>query len=248
LSAFFRVAVNWVSLLPNERAAELVVPLATAFAGTIDAVAPRSSKWGDFRPAHDGKPARIRVNRDLPPDAFLLTLLHELAHALVDSSWQARKAEFSGGLSPLKQLTSVLRGRPARPAKPAPHGSEWQAAYRAVVTPFLAEGVFQPGVARVLEKSLCKPKASCGADPALLQVLRPKTTERPHVRDLPEGSAFRLVSGRAFVKGPRRRTRIACTEMGSGRTFAVHPLAEVVWTDAPLPAPTPAAPEIHLHP
>ena len=117
-----------------------------------------------------------------------------------------------------------------------------------MVTPFLAEGVFQPGVARVLEKSLCKPKASCGADPALLQVLRPKTTERPHVRDLPEGSAFRLVSGRAFVKGPRRRTRIACTEVGSGRTFAVHPLAEVVWTDAPLPAPTPAAPEIHLHP
>ncbi|MDP4750251.1 MAG: SprT-like domain-containing protein, partial [Schleiferiaceae bacterium] len=76
--------MNWVSLLPNERAAELVVPLATAFAGTVDAVAPRSSKWGDFRPAHDGKPARIRVNRDLPPDAFLLTLLHELAHAHVD--------------------------------------------------------------------------------------------------------------------------------------------------------------------
>jgi hypothetical protein len=42
LSEFFRVAVNWLSLLPNERAAELVVPLATAFAGTIDAVAPRS--------------------------------------------------------------------------------------------------------------------------------------------------------------------------------------------------------------
>lgn len=222
--------------MPNDAARQLVQPWIDAFPGTVQAVAPRSSKWGDFRPAHAGKPARIRVNRDLPPDAFLLTLLHELAHAHVEADWQKRRDTAPESGSAWSRISAVLAGKPRRVPRPAPHGKEWQQAYQRVVAPFLEAGVFHPEVAPVLARSMRKPKASCGADPALLAVLRPRAAHQQNVADLPEGASFRLASGRTFVKGPRRRTRISCTEIPSGRTFAVHPLAEVVWTNSPPPS------------
>ena len=48
------------------------------------------------------------------------------------------------------------------------------------------------------------------------------------MEQLPEGTWFRLDNGMEFCKGPKRRTRFACTEKKTGRTFAVHPLAEAV--------------------
>lgn len=222
--------------MPNDAARQMVQPWIEAFPGTVQAVAPRSSKWGDFRPAHAGKPARIRVNRDLPPDAFLLTLLHELAHAHVEADWQKRRETAAGTSGTLGRMAAVLTGRIRRISRPAPHGKEWQLAYQRLVAPFLAADVFQPEVAAVLVRSMRKPKASCGADSALLAVLRPRASHQQNVGDLPEGASFRLASGRTFVKGPRRRTRISCTEIPSGRTFAVHPLAEVVWSDSPPPS------------
>jgi hypothetical protein len=165
----------------------------------------------------------------------LLTLLHELAHAHVEADWQKRRDTASESSSTWSRISAVLAGKPRRVPRPAPHGKEWQQAYQSVVAPFLAAGVFQPEVAAVLARSMRKPKASCGADPALLAVLRPRAAHQQNVADLPEGASFRLASGRTFVKGPRRRTRISCTEIPSGRTFAVHPLAEVVWTNSPPP-------------
>jgi hypothetical protein len=235
LSAFLCLSVSWSALLPNDAARQLVQPLVSEFVGTVQAVAPRSSKWGDFRPAHAGKPARIRVNRDLPADAFLLTLLHELAHAHVETDWQKRRDAAAESSSAWSRISAVLAGKSRRIPRPAPHGKEWQQAYQRVVAPFLEARVFQPEVAAVLARSMRKPKASCGADPALLAVLRPRAAHQQNVADLPEGASFRLASGRTFVKGPRRRTRISCIEIPSGRTFAVHPLAEVVWTNSPPP-------------
>src|ERR1017187_1881109 len=40
----------------------------------------RSSKSGDYRPAHQNLPPRISVNNNLNPYDFLITLVHEMAH------------------------------------------------------------------------------------------------------------------------------------------------------------------------
>ena len=107
-----------------------------------------------------------------------------------------------------------------------PHGSEWQGRYRDLLGPFLdVPGIFSPAVVTALKKQLHKPKASCGAAPDLLRALR-ADSEALRVEQLPEGSWFRLANGMEFRKGPKRRSRFACTEKKTGRTFTVHALAE----------------------
>lgn len=174
-----------------------------AFRGDIVLTPPRASKWGSYRWRSD-LGARIFLNRDLQPEAMLITLLHELAHAQV-KAWDGLGC--------------------------APHGAEWQKRYRELLAPFIAlPEVFSPAVARALQRQLHKPKASCGAAPDLLRALR-ADSDQLRVEHLPEGAWFRLDNGMEFRKGPKRRTRFACTEKKTGRTFAVHPLAEAVRTD-----------------
>jgi len=133
------------------------------------------------------------------PEAMLITLLHELAHAQV-RSWD--------GVGCM------------------PHGSEWQGRYRDLLGPFLdVPGVFSPAVVTALNNQLHKPKASCGAAPDLLRALR-TDSDALRVEQLPEGCWFRLANGMEFRKGPKRRSRFACTEKKTGRTFTVHALAE----------------------
>ena len=174
-----------------------------AFRGEVALTPPRASKWGSYRWRPD-LGAKIFLNRDLQPEAMLITLLHELAHAQV-KAWDGLGC--------------------------APHGTEWQRRYRDLLVPFLGmDGVFSPAVARALQRQLHKPKASCGAAPDLLRALR-ANSDALRVEQLPEGAWFKLQNGMEFRKGPKRRTRFACTEKKSGRTFAVHPLAEAMRTD-----------------
>jgi hypothetical protein len=169
-----------------------------AFKGELALTPPRSSKWGSYRWRPD-LGAKIFLNRDLQPEAMLITLLHELAHAQV-RSWD--------GVGCM------------------PHGSEWQGRYRDLLGPFLdVPGVFSPAVVTALKNQLHKPKASCGAAPDLLRALR-ADSDAIRVEQLPEGCWFRLANGMEFRKGPKRRSRFACTEKKTGRTFTVHALAE----------------------
>jgi len=197
---------NWRRIagrIPEASEAE-VARIVRAFRGEIALTPTRSSKWGSYRWRPD-LGAKIFLNRDLQPEAMLITLLHELAHAQV-KAWDGLGC--------------------------APHGAEWQRRYRELIAPFLAvPGVFSPAVARALQRQLHKPKASCGAAPDLLRALR-ADADALRVEQLPEGTWFRLANRMEFRKGPKRRTRFACIERKTGRTFAVHPLAEAVRLDA----------------
>lgn len=51
-----------------------------AFRGDIVLTPPRASKWGSYRWRSD-LGAKIFLNRDLQPEAMLITLLHELSAA-----------------------------------------------------------------------------------------------------------------------------------------------------------------------
>lgn len=193
---------NWAIVAPKVpvEAHPRLEKIVAAYRGRIRLAPSRQSKWGDFR-WRAGEMSRISVNRDLSPEAFLITLLHELAHAQVHA-WD--------------------------PGYRLPHGPEWQRRYRDLVQPFLQPAVFSEPVRLALQRSMRQPKASCGADPQLLKALNlQKESQGPTVESLAQGTHFLSGNGRIFRKGAKRRTRIECVEISTGRTFAVHPLMEV---------------------
>lgn len=150
-----------------------------------------------------GEPHQITVNGDLPPSHFLLTLVHEIAH----------------------MKTHVEYG-----VKVNPHGSEWQQTFQKCMYPILDAGIYEPEMEAEIRRYLSKPKASCSADTRLLRALRQdkiSTNDTLHLEDLPENSIFILPGRAPMKKGKKRRTRFLCEELGTHRTFAVHPLAEV---------------------
>lgn len=168
--------------------------------------APRRSKLGDYRGPAAGRPARISVNGDLNPYAFLVTLVHEFAHHAVFER----------------------HGRRA-----LPHGAEWKGEYAGLMAPYLTPVVLPADVVAVLRGHLTDAPASSCADPALVRVLR-RYDERPLpvLEDLAERTVFRF-GDRLYVKGPVRRSRVACRCLNDRRTYVIDRLAGVQ-VEAPL--------------
>ena len=156
---------------------------------SIRVVGQRTSKSGDFRAAHKGDPARITVNGNLNPYAFLITLIHELAHhhANLDHSLALQKFSFR------------------RKSRPLPHGREWKSKFRHLMAPYLNAEVFSDDILPVLLQYLENPKASSSADHHLSKVLKkydpPDTTMR--LEELSFDAVFTLHSRRTFQKRKR---------------------------------------------
>ncbi len=72
---------NWSLIEPHilKRSYSLVKPFIIDFKGIIKLSKPRKSKLGEFKVQKNGETS-ISINNDLKPDAFLVTLLHEIAH------------------------------------------------------------------------------------------------------------------------------------------------------------------------
>lgn len=166
---------------------------------------PRKTKLGDYRfPRKGSSHHRISVNADLNPYAFLITLVHEVAH--------------------LKAFKLYGRGI-------KPHGSEWQQVFRELCDPFFALKVFPDDVEQALRKSLQKGHASSCTDLDLhrsLQQFKQQDSELVTVESLAANSYFSLGRDKLFKKGPRLRKRYRCLNMKNGREYMVHPLAEVL--------------------
>lgn len=168
---------------------------------------PRKTKLGDYRFPRPGKPHHsISINCDLNPYAFLITLLHELAH-----------------------LEAFLaHGRDIKP-----HGLEWQAAFRQISTPFLNEKYFPAEIVHAFRQSLHRGVASSCTDLKLFAVLKKYDPARPEnsllvsLEELPTGARFYL-NNKVMIKGARQRIRYTCRDTVSGRYYRVHPLAEVL--------------------
>jgi len=75
----------------------------------------RSSKLGDYRPPQNGKGHQVTVNHDLNRYAFLITLVHEIAHMLV---WEKHGNRVKA------------------------HGREWKDVYRQMMVPFIERELF----------------------------------------------------------------------------------------------------------
>lgn len=185
--------------------------------GSLDAVLPyihknkvqltitrsRSTILGDYRHAHNGSGHRISVNGDLNRYAFLITLLHEIAHLLTFDKY-GRKA--------------------------LPHGIEWKRAFSDILKDFIAMKVFPSDVKAALMHSIESPAASSCGDEKLLRVLKKYDSRKPGaalLEELQPGAIFTIKGDRSFQKGEKIRTRFKCKEIATGKWYLFSPVYEV---------------------
>lgn len=162
----------------------------------------RKTKAGDYRHPYGNQGHRISVNGTLNPYAFLITLVHEMAHLV---TWEQNR-------------NSVK-----------PHGKEWKDAFKLEMQPYLTEDVFPKDVLSELKRHMRSPLSATSRDLNLIRVL--KSYDEPNAQvfleDVPFNSEFTLGNKR-FVKGEQLRKRFRCTEIGTGRVYLVSSIAEVL--------------------
>lgn len=166
----------------------------------------RSSKYGDYRPPMKGQNHVITVNHDMNKYAFLITLVHEIAH-----------------LSNYNKHRDMVK----------PHGEEWKLHYKLLMQRFLVPDIFPADVIIALRKYMNNPAASSCTDINLLRVLKQYDARQDTVllEDLPQGSIFTYNQNRNFIKGEQIRKRFRCKEMGTNRIYLFNPLTEVSLID-----------------
>jgi SprT protein len=164
----------------------------------------RQSILGDYRHALSDKNHRISVNGNLNKYAFLITLLHELAHLFTYEKFGHR----------------VMA-----------HGQEWKNEFSKILAKFLLQKVFPPDIEKALLHTLQNPAASSCGDEKLLRVLHhyDKKKEGIHlVEQLPQGSLFSIKGGRVFKKGEKIRKRFKCIEVKTGKFYLFSAVYEVI--------------------
>lgn len=162
----------------------------------------RKSILGDYRHRTIGKNHRISVNGNLNKYAFLITLLHELAHLLTFEKFGNRIA---------------------------PHGKEWKHIFGQLLAQFIEHRVFPEDIKKALLQSLHDPAASSCSDEDLLRVLKrydEVQTQLVFVESIPEGNLFKTHDGKIFRKGERIRKRYRCEEVKSKRVYLFSPVYE----------------------
>jgi SprT protein len=163
----------------------------------------RKSVLGDYRNAIPGKNHRITVNGNLNKHAFLITLIHELAHL----------------------LTFEKHGH-----KVNAHGKEWKQLYSSLLATFVEHKVFPEDIRIALRKSLTNPAASSCAEEGLMRVLRKYDAKKENVHlleELPNHAYFKTSDGRIFQKGEKLRKRYRCKEVKTGLVYLFSPIYEV---------------------
>lgn len=163
----------------------------------------RKTVLGDYRHAGGVKSHRISVNGNLNRYAFLITLIHEIAHLVTF-------IQFGNSVSA--------------------HGKEWKIVYHELLTQFLKNNIFPDDIRQALERSLHNLPASSCADEVLMRVLKKYDEKRSGflmIEQLEEGMLFMIEGGRIFKKHKRLRKRFQCMEVKSGKIYLFSPVYEV---------------------
>jgi SprT protein len=163
----------------------------------------RKSILGDYRHKTNQVNHRISVNGNLNPYAFLITLLHEIAHL----------------------LTFEQYGR-----KVQSHGKEWKSIFGQLLFQFVQHKVFPAEIEQELSNSLKNPAASSCAEDGLLRVLRKfdaKSNNQCLVEELADNALFKLTDERIFQRKEKLRKRYKCVEVKTGKLYLFSPVYEV---------------------
>ena len=175
-------------------------------------VKPRRTRLGDFRVLPHNQ-TQITVNANLNPYAFLITYIHEVAHADVNRQYKRRVQ---------------------------PHGKAWQTAFQRLMQPMLTEAIFPVSILHPLRQYMSKPAATTYANPALVLALRQADAfpadlvngQSILLRDVGEGKPFQFAK-KTYIRGTLRRTRVVCKEVSSGKSYAIlaHALVSIMMND-----------------
>lgn len=163
----------------------------------------RQTVLGDYRHPAPGQSHRISVNGNLNPYAFLITVLHELAHLITFEKF-----------GPLV----------------ASHGKQWKQCYGILLTELLDQVLLPHDIQTELKRSLKNPAASSCAEEALMRVLKkydPPRSGACLLEQLQQGESFCITDGRVFEKGEKLRKRYKCREVISGTLYLFSPIYEV---------------------
>lgn len=163
----------------------------------------RKSVLGDYRHKGDSKNHRISVNGNLNKFAFLITLLHELAHLLT-----------------FEQFGNRVNA----------HGREWKTIYGNVLAKFLEKKIFPEDIEKEILKTLKNPGASTCSEEHLQRVLMRYDEKKEGyalVEQLPEGAIFSIKDGRLFQKEKKRTKKFLCKELKTGKKYLFSAIYEV---------------------
>jgi len=155
----------------------------------------RTTILGDYRPAGQQEAHRISVNGNLNPYAFLITLLHEMAHLLV-----------------YEQFGN----------KVIPHGIEWKNVYVQLLKVFLDKKLFPEDVEKELLHTIQGPAATSCGEEQLMRVLQKydhKQEGQLRVEQVLVGELFKTPDGRVFRKGQKLRKRHQAVEISKGAVY-----------------------------
>ena len=184
-------------------AATLVLQVLQQYKVHLTITKERKTVLGDYRHAHNNAAHRISVNGNLNQYAFLITLVHELAHLVTFTEYGNRVQA---------------------------HGREWKQVYKMLLLQFLQMKIFPADILASLQSSLHNLPASSCADEGLMRVLRrydKKEEGMLLVEELPDGALFVLEDGKVFKKGLQLRKRFQCVEVKTGKLYLFSPVYEV---------------------
>jgi hypothetical protein len=188
-----------VKYLP-ERAVDPAFDLITENGVHLKIVNERKTRHGDYRKQNGIN--QITVNANLNPYRFLITLVHEIAHAIAFENY----------------------GRFIKP-----HGKEWKYTFQQLMLPFIQPSIFPNHLLPLLANHFRNPKASSDTDARLSVALKEFDAQnnKNYIFEIPYGSIFRTSNGKVFKKDRKRTKRYECLEVSSGRTYIFQPNVEV---------------------
>ena len=161
----------------------------------------RKTKLGDFRVK--GVQKRIKINNNLNPYRFTITLIHEIAHlkTYYEKGWRCK-----------------------------PHGEEWKNNYRQLLDIWRIEELFD---ATAPLKSLFfqehkQPSTCSGTHKEKEAVLREYDVDQSGIQlgDLENGMSF-YFKGVAYQKIKDRRTRSLCLRESNQKMYTIHQASQV---------------------
>ena len=185
-----------------EKSVDLVARWIIEFDFKLKIKKERSTRLGDYTSPRNGMNQIITVNHNLNKYAFLITLVHEVAHLV---TWNQHRDRVS------------------------PHGQEWKNNFKILIQPFLNTDIFPLEVFAALRRYISNPAASSCTDQNLLKTLKLHDEQNGQVflEYLPQNTVFLYNGTRVFQKGEKIRKRFRCREISTGTIYLFNALAEV---------------------